>query len=422
MGSFSFTCQLSGLPITSGEKAVIIPIIPKDHWWDNSEKSLRKFGQVHFCSNDGENIFFEELCFPIFGEYNDYGSMENIIHDDNIKVLEEFFELSIEDIIEVLTDGRKDEYLEGGQFCDSVKILKKDNPKHMLLLRTSCTWIHGDLYERLAKYEGKRGYFDRLDLGVDGILTSLGFVLTKELSRKINSDSEKNRYYKIYEKDGLTLKSDGNWIDVSLKENIYSIFDLEKYCNKKGVKIDISDYVKKGMWEQVYDYILPKINDLQDHDRWTTERVIRMLIGDEYKVHMMNHGTVLSELKNTIEKIKKESEEKGEKIPEQVLKLETEMLENLDESEDEIEVDNITVFYFNKIKELGNDFMKKNIIDWHKVKSYYYPTGRYLYPIGTSPQDGDHKKVKQFLEICLESINETLKDVDRFGPEEDEEE
>ena len=35
MGSFSFTCQLSGLPITSGEKAVIIPIIPKDHWWDN---------------------------------------------------------------------------------------------------------------------------------------------------------------------------------------------------------------------------------------------------------------------------------------------------------------------------------------------------------------------------------------------------
>ena len=57
-----------------------------------------------------------------------------------------------------------------------------------------------------------------------------------------------------------------------------------------------------------------------------------------------------------------------------------------------------------------------------KIKSYYYPTGRYLYPIGTSPQDGGHKKVKQFLEICLESINETLKDQDRFGPEDEDDE
>lgn len=421
MGCFSYTCQLSGLPITSGNKAVIVPIIPKDDWYDNSEKSVRKFGQSCFVSNDGPNVFFDELFFPIFGEYNDYGSIENIVEDDNTKVLEEFFGLNIEKIVAVLTDGRKDEFPEGSEYSDSVGILKKKNPKHMLLLRTSCVWINGDFYEEITNFESRKQWFDKLDLGVDGVLTELGFKLVRENERNFKDNSEKDRYYKVYEKDGLTLNSDGNWIHVSANQGIYTLHDLKKYCESKGVNIDISKIDKKGLWEQVYDYVLPGVESLNNHDRWTTERVIRMLLGDTYKVHGITNKITYKNVVENAKKMKKEAEEKGEKIDEKIQKLIDHFTEVFKDSKDDDNTSGeITQFYFEKIKSNGNDFMRKNIIDWHKVKSYYYPTGRYLIPIGTGPQDGDYEKVKEFLELGLSAINKIIDQRKKDGYYDDE--
>ena len=422
MGCFSYTCQLSGLPITSGNKAVIVPIIPKDNWYDNSEESIRKFGKSCFVSNDGPNVFFDELCFPIFGEYNDYGGLENIVKDDNTKVLEEFFGLKIEKIVSVLTDGRKDEFPEGSEYCDSVKILKKKNPRHMLLLRTSCVWINGDFYEEISNFEMKKQWFDKLDLGVHGLLTEIGFKLIKENKRKFDDNSEKNRYYKVYEKDGLTLNSDGNWIHISGGQGIYDLQGLKKYCKSKGVDIDISKIDKKGLWEQVYDYILPGVESLQNRDRWTTERVIRMLLGDEYKVHGITSKVSSKMVVENAKKLKKEKEEKGEKIDDNIQKLIdhfTELFDKNKDKEDDISGE-ITQFYFEKIKSNGNDFMRKNIMDWHKVKSYYYPTGRYLIPIGTGPQDGDYDKVKEVLELGLKTVNKIIDQRKKDGYYDDE--
>lgn len=42
------------------------------------------------------------LSFPIFGEYNDYGKLKNIKKDFNVLKLEDFFEDSIDNIIEVI--------------------------------------------------------------------------------------------------------------------------------------------------------------------------------------------------------------------------------------------------------------------------------------------------------------------------------
>lgn len=168
MGHFSYTCHLSGLPITGGDKAVLLPIFPKEHWsFDNSQEKLAKYGKGNLCSNDGANMYFDELCFPIFGEYDSYGRLENIEKDDNTKVLEEFFGLSIEQIASVLADGRKDEFEQGGQFCDSVKILDKDNEKHMMLLKTSATWYRREFFDKLASIESD-GY--GIELGNHGII------------------------------------------------------------------------------------------------------------------------------------------------------------------------------------------------------------------------------------------------------------
>ena len=289
----------------------------------------------------------------------------------------------------------------------------------MMLLKTSCTWIHGDLYEKLANFESKDKEWDKVTLGTDSLLTYLGF---KRLSEK-GTDP---RYNIVYEKDGLKINSDGNWIHISLNNGIFDLKDFKKYCKIQGVDIDISKIDKMGMWEQIYELILPKLDNILGRDRWETERVIRLLIGDQYKIADITYTHTSKHIKEAIQKIKDKAILEGKEVDESVLKLEKEMNESaLDlEPEPEIQVgENITVFYFKKIKENGIGFMKKNILDWHKVKGYYYPTGRYLYPIGTSPQDGDYRKVKEFIDLTSEVINEIMKkriDAGYYDEDEDE--
>lgn len=396
MGHFSYTCQLTGLPITSGEPVALIPMLPREDFFDNGEDHWRKYGTSNFCSNEGANVFFEEFCFPIFGKYDEYGGVEEIIEDDNTKTLSEYFELSIEDIVEVLCDGRKDEYESDGQFCDSVGILKADNTKHQMLLKMSCTWIHKGVYDKLAKDDSIKEYFDKLDIGVPSVLENIGFKFVKK--------TEKERYNLEFEKDGLLIYSDGNWLDCGPKEQVYSLFDLKTYCKKHDVDIEIGEFDKKGMYEQIYDCIIPELNNLAGRERWTTERVIRMLLGDAYKIRAGLSG--FDDIEYLVDLIKKKDEsfdkEESEKLTESIEKFKK-------KRKDKPVFENFTIFMFDKIKSEGNGFLKSNIVDWHKVKSYYYVTGRYLYPIGTSPQDGDPQKCRIMLQHALDVVNAQIK-------------
>lgn len=111
MGHFSYTCHLTGLPITCGTKAVLLPILPKDGFgYEARHDVLTRYGQSCLVSNDGPNLYFEEMCFPIFGEYDDYGGLTEIEKDDNTEVLEKYFEMSIEEIVSCILDGRKDQF------------------------------------------------------------------------------------------------------------------------------------------------------------------------------------------------------------------------------------------------------------------------------------------------------------------------
>jgi hypothetical protein len=388
MGSFSYTCHLSGLPITSGTKCALLPLFPKEKWgYDNSQKDLTNFGKGNLCSNDTVNMYFDELFFPIFGKYDDYGGIENIEKDDNTKVLEEFFGLTIEQIAEVLCDCRRDEFPKGGEYCAATKILDKNNKKHMMLLKTSATWYHRGVFDKLAKIDSK-DYFDKLDLGTHGILVALGFTF-------VGTDDNK-RYNKVYEKDGLKIHTDDTWINIP-NEQIYSIFDFKKYCTKNGVEIN-DKAIDGGRYSQLYDFVLPYVND---YETFTEDRLlIHMLLGNEYKVHsphfstsfqsIINKGTILQ-----IEKMRNEQED---------------LINN-----------NLTLFYFKKIKEYGNNFLKDTIVNWFNVKQYYFPTGRFLYPVGTSAQDGDHEKVQILLRTALEEVTEQINYYKSQNIDEDEE-
>lgn len=98
MGSFNVACSISHLSIGPGEKCYFIPLIRNKYGSIDEQSNL--------ISNEGPSYFFWPFCFPIEGEYNDYGGIENIVHNSNTKVIEEFVGITIEQLVSCLTGRR----------------------------------------------------------------------------------------------------------------------------------------------------------------------------------------------------------------------------------------------------------------------------------------------------------------------------
>lgn len=419
MGHFSYTCHLSGLPITGGTKCVLLPLISKDRVYDASTESLKRFGVGSLISNDGPNLYFNELTFPIFGTYDEYGGLEKIEKDDNTIVLEKFFNMKISKIVECILDGRKDQFKvdeedakedEFGLSASKALLKFKKYPNQMLLVRASATWYRRDVYDEVVKQyrlSPHKDYFDKLDLGVPGLLKALGFKKGKE--------EKKGRYNIPFTKNDLTVWSDGNWLsDKRGESNNFGIYDLngfKKWCEKKNVKINIDKFKNATHYEMVYDTIVPSIKKFERHDRWSSERVLRMLLGDESLADY--DPNKLENYQKELENIKKLKEENPEEYEKRYSNLKFNVIEfyesMVNDAKKELEKNTLPLVYFEHIKNSEEkEFLRKNIVDWFIFKSFYYPTGRFLYPIGTSAQDGDHEKVLLLLQAATNILSKEV--------------
>lgn len=85
MGCFCINGYVSHLPIIEGDKCfALIGLFDKSRLCDD------------ICSRFSP---FIPIALPIFGEYNDYGSLENITKDNNVEIIEKFFKKDIESIL-----------------------------------------------------------------------------------------------------------------------------------------------------------------------------------------------------------------------------------------------------------------------------------------------------------------------------------
>lgn len=85
MGCFCINGYVSHLPIVEGDKCfALIGIFDKQNF--NNDICMRSSP-------------FIPIALPIFGEYNDYGSLENIKTDKNTEVIENFFDKNIQSVI-----------------------------------------------------------------------------------------------------------------------------------------------------------------------------------------------------------------------------------------------------------------------------------------------------------------------------------
>lgn len=427
MGHFTHNCKLTGVPIK--DKATLIVMKPNVNLYDNSEQHIKKYGKTSYISNDNTRMKFVPVWFPIHGKYNDYGGLENIIEDDNTKILENYYGLSIQELVDVVTCNRKDDGFDGsldvikkpkvypkgmkktethfqfyqrimndpmpnggrypispnndyqiyrdGKFISVSKELYDSdykeirehyarynkwvesnpdtsddygkpqyNERYKELLSLSGMWIHGEVYKRLTDLK-KHDVYDKLDLGTPELLEYFGFVEGKR--------DNNERYNRVFVKDGLKINSDGTWIEIP-GEFIYTLKQLKSYCSRNGVVIDIEEINKLGRIGQTYKLCLKNYKKRESFLKSREDSSIEYyFLGGLYN----GHGKL-----NPLTDVYIEHAKKGE--------------------------------------------LEENLIRFWNFNGYMYSMGAYYEIVGTGPQDGEFKDVRDVLQTALDITNEYI--------------
>lgn len=168
MRSFNTTCSISSMTIAPSNKMVRLLLVPstyhligaKDKWnlkkkwaeygnyeynqpepqnnnlivWSDSRNNLKGSGLI--TSDFNALAFFAPFGFPVYGKYADYGNMV-VEKDENVKLLEDFFGVSIEKIFDILSSNNSDD-----------KLFEVKN-KEILLVLTFCD-IKQEVFECLS--------------------------------------------------------------------------------------------------------------------------------------------------------------------------------------------------------------------------------------------------------------------------------
>ncbi len=95
MGSFSVCCAMSKLTIHEGDKIKLIPLFPS-----------KNAPSASLLMDDR----FHPLALPVTGIYDDYGCIGEIEEDANTKILEKYFGITIENIMDIVTDENPSPY------------------------------------------------------------------------------------------------------------------------------------------------------------------------------------------------------------------------------------------------------------------------------------------------------------------------
>ncbi len=144
MGSFNVAGSVSNLSISAGTKCVFIPLLTNRY--EDDIKNVIVGGESHIISNEGPECFFAPFSLPIFGTYNDYGSLEDIERNDNTDRIENFFGCQIDAVMEQATRNWCNE---NSHFC-------LDSEKNEILSSLSGMFEHADIYQTLVNFNRER--------------------------------------------------------------------------------------------------------------------------------------------------------------------------------------------------------------------------------------------------------------------------
>ena len=147
MGCWNETCLMSNLPIMAGEKVAMMLL-------------SNRFADVNYgptgVLTEHDDVW-APICFPIIGEYDDYGGIENVketeFHDKYFKSYVPFYTYDYRN-----NTYTKYEYTTFQEFCDSVtrEGLYVKSYKDESYVFVEHAFIHYELYENLYFEVGSR--------------------------------------------------------------------------------------------------------------------------------------------------------------------------------------------------------------------------------------------------------------------------
>lgn len=382
MGCFSYSCALTGLPICRDDKVLLLPILcrKEKRVYNYTQEGLGKIGVPGFMLDDTERGFFIEGTYPIFGEYNDYGGIVNIVKDDNTRAIEEYFGISVEEFCGYLTDTQRDRWdtYEGSR-C--YKINEKTD-KYEEILALSVTWFRKDVYDELTSGKEKILYNFSGDIDLNNLYKSL------ELE-KINFDIKKEREIKF---EGIFSRRKEKQSKIICKFE-KSKKGLNWFGNCKGLDFIIESSETK------------KIEILEKFKQ------------DSFEISLYD---LSQEVRLELAKMIGESEEELD-----IVEYVKYIRQDIDERQEYefylrnklfcgvwMQFNKIQFFEFCRGKvfeNLGIEFLKTNMINWLLFRINMYFMGRFLCPIGPSPQTGEHKLIKKIYKTALKVLEKDIK-------------
>lgn len=107
MGCFEAADGISGITIKEGDKCGLVLLTPTSSYpHKTGDKGTTILEPCTSLPGGGPAETFAPYCLPIWGEYNGYGSLENITKDTTVLGLEKYFETTIENILSIVGSGR----------------------------------------------------------------------------------------------------------------------------------------------------------------------------------------------------------------------------------------------------------------------------------------------------------------------------
>jgi hypothetical protein len=262
MGCFNVACGVSRISMGGGEPVVLIPLVDAD------DKITEKYEGAFIVTNEGPKGTFVPFTLPIFGDYDDYGSIENIQRDCNVETIEKFFNCKIEVFQNAVCrpfDGDK---------IDSDKMPKK--PLGMLVHRAVYDWL---VNAPMSEFGGKpTTAYDSVYVSAY-VLRLIGFVE----GEKKDDRQRYNRPFTHPEIPKLTVWSDGTWIEIEIDERkvnswIYNPEDLAQFLVEHSLPVPpiIESFKNRSYYDVEYDRELEKMTKSVDMRKRIVEALTKL--------------------------------------------------------------------------------------------------------------------------------------------------
>lgn len=223
MGSWSVYCSISRITINSGTKCVFLPLIK---------------------NNSGSSEYDSHIpaTLPIFGEYNDYGGIENIVRDENVELIEKMYKCTIEEFCDFLCDVRADYDDEYSDWHGKEHLKPLEKFTYM--------WVHGQVWDFMTNYHAdayhRTGAFD---MGNPELLKALGFEYIGKSDDKRYTD----HYRYTNGETVLDVVTDGTWMHQLNDKNHYGLYNI-KDLKKLGVDTTEFEGKEEVQLHKIFSY------------------------------------------------------------------------------------------------------------------------------------------------------------------------